>query len=148
MSARPWRGIALFVICAIVAVFGQFILFEALLGLGFLTPGLSYSYNFQAAYFTEILLVGIALVLVGILVVAGYQGAAATSTLGGISLIPFGISVVYAACNPFPPVVPIGAGPVGTYCEPAEASAGFAVTVLGVCMFVLGLIRLRRARPR
>ncbi len=145
-GGNEWRGIALFLLCAAASLFGQLMVFSALLGLGFLTPGLSYSYNFQAAYFTEILLVGIGLVLLGILVVAGYQGAVATLILGGLILIPFGISVVYASCNPFPPVVPIGAGPLGSYCEPGEASAGFLLTLTGAGMFVFGLFRFRGVR--
>ena len=85
------------------------------------------------------------MVFLGVLLIAVYRGALATQTLAGLLAIPFGISVVYAACNP-PPRLRRLAGLAGSVCNPGEATMGFVLAVLGTGVLLSGLIRLRRTR--
>ncbi len=138
---------ALLLACTAAGLLGQLPAFEALLGLGILAPYTSYSYNCQFAMLAIVLGVGAGLALSGILFMAACRGVNSAWTLAGLLLIPFGASVVYAACYSGVGAVPIGSGP-GPFCDPGEAIGGFVVPVLGVGMFVSGVILLRKSKPR
>lgn len=139
------HGLVVILVCACAGLMGQFLVFSALLALGFLTPYTSYSFNYQVASLTAALVAGAGMVLGALLVMATFRGVAAASMLAGVLLLPFGISVVYAACTQGALGIPLGANP-SPLCDPGQSVLGLALDAVGAGIIAVGIIRLRRAR--
>jgi len=144
-DGRRKRGIAVTLTSTAAGLIGQFLVFLGLLGLGFLIP---YEYAADSRASVGIVLgVGAGLVLSGILSMAIHQSAIAAWRLAGLLLMPFGISVVSAACYYGVAAIPIGAGP-SPLCEPELSLLGIVLSALGAGVFGFGIIRLRGSRTR